>query len=278
MIEAVAQRDILITGLPRSGTTLTCHLLNKIDDCVALHEPMIPNSLAGLGEETIIDRIKAFLELQRRQILELGTATSKAANGMVPTNPFDGGFGEAQRKEMIDGRSIEVRNVTGKDFFLFVKHPAYFTACLPFLSQSMPCFAVMRNPLAVLLSWRNTTLDISDGRIPAGELFDKDLAKKLTALPDPLDRQFYLLDYFFGRYERFLPNRTVRYEDIIASGGRALSLLHPSASTLGEALVSRNRLGVQTDPDAHAIAERLLRSDGPYWSFYTREDVEQLVA
>src|SRR5689334_16285425 len=33
-------RDVLVTGLPRSGTTLTCHLLQKLPDTVALHEPM----------------------------------------------------------------------------------------------------------------------------------------------------------------------------------------------------------------------------------------------
>jgi hypothetical protein len=103
------------------------------------------------------------------------------------------------------------------------------------------------------------------------------LAIRIAVQPDVLERQFYLLDYFFGRYLKFLPGRTIRYEDIIASRGRALSLLNPSASTLNEDLTSRNLLAVKTDPDALSIAERLLHSDGPYWSFYTREDVEQLL-
>ena len=35
-----AMRNVLITGTPRSGTTLLCSLLNKVPDTVALHEPM----------------------------------------------------------------------------------------------------------------------------------------------------------------------------------------------------------------------------------------------
>jgi len=32
-------RNVLITGTPRSGTTLICSLVNKLPDTVAVHEP-----------------------------------------------------------------------------------------------------------------------------------------------------------------------------------------------------------------------------------------------
>jgi hypothetical protein len=32
--------NVVLTGLPRSGTTLVCRLLNKLPDTVALHEPL----------------------------------------------------------------------------------------------------------------------------------------------------------------------------------------------------------------------------------------------
>ena len=272
-----SKRNVLLAGLPRSGTTLTCHLLNKVDNCVAMHEPLAPHSLAGLEQSDIVVRIKSFFEAQRLQILESGTATSKAFNKQIPPNHLLGRFDGRGRKRLLNGRIIRVTNVKCEDFSLFVKHPNMFTACLPFLRHQVECFAIMRNPLAVLLSWRNAEMNVTRGRIPAGELFDKDLAARLDGLPDVLDRQFYLLNYFFDRFERFLSGRTVRYEDIIASGGRVLSLLHPSASNLNERLKSRNRLGVQADPDASTIAKRLLRSDGPYWSFYAKEDVKRLL-
>jgi len=41
--------DIILTGIARSGTTLTCFLLNKLPQAVALHEPMDPSQLVGLS-------------------------------------------------------------------------------------------------------------------------------------------------------------------------------------------------------------------------------------
>ena len=34
-------RDVLLTGLPRVGTTLACHLLNTLPDAVGLDEPTL---------------------------------------------------------------------------------------------------------------------------------------------------------------------------------------------------------------------------------------------
>jgi hypothetical protein len=42
--------NILITGTPRSGTTLPCHLLNELPDTVALHEPMKVKEFSGLTD------------------------------------------------------------------------------------------------------------------------------------------------------------------------------------------------------------------------------------
>jgi len=58
-------QDILITGLPRSGTTLTCHLLNKLPNSVALHEPLSPDTLKGLDEAGLVETIQQFFSAQR---------------------------------------------------------------------------------------------------------------------------------------------------------------------------------------------------------------------
>ena len=40
-------RNIVLTGPGRSGTTLTCFLLNKLPDTVALSEPIAPGKYAN---------------------------------------------------------------------------------------------------------------------------------------------------------------------------------------------------------------------------------------
>lgn len=39
-INIMNENNIILTGLPRSGTTLSVHLLNKLPNTVGLHEPI----------------------------------------------------------------------------------------------------------------------------------------------------------------------------------------------------------------------------------------------
>ena len=53
--------DIILTGIARSGTTLSCSLLNKLPQCVALHEPMNPAELVGLDfPDAYLARVASF--------------------------------------------------------------------------------------------------------------------------------------------------------------------------------------------------------------------------
>ena len=47
----------LITGVPRSGTTLCCNLLNQCDNVVALHEPIDPQKLTSTSAPKAVDEI-----------------------------------------------------------------------------------------------------------------------------------------------------------------------------------------------------------------------------
>ena len=80
-------RNVLITGTPRSGTTLLCSLLNKIPDVVALHEPMnvwdLPNCE---NAEAAADLIQRFCDQTRRSLHEHGYALSKHVAGKIPDN------------------------------------------------------------------------------------------------------------------------------------------------------------------------------------------------
>ncbi|RST80105.1 hypothetical protein EJC49_24740 [Aquibium carbonis] len=270
--------DALLTGLPRSGTTLTCHLLNKLPDSVALHEPMQVAELAALAPSDMTGRIEAFFAQQRAMIEREGKATSKSNNGSVPSNPWGNPDESGVRRPLIDGLEIEVRNVTGPDFRLYMKHPAFFTAALPILAAHFECFAIVRNPLAVLLSWRNVPLAVGEGWMPAAQRHDRALDAALKAQPSVLERQFILLDYCFQRYADHLPGRTLAYEAIIASRGRSLALVDPRAERLDEALHSRNGLRLTRDPDACDIARRLVDRDSPCWLFYDRAEVEAVAS
>jgi hypothetical protein len=196
----------------------------------------------------------------------------------VPTNHISDPDDSGVRKTLVDGREIHVDNVTVPDFRIFIKHPAMFTGTLPVLVEAFTCFALVRNPLAVLISWRKSGMPVGKGRVPAAEMFDPTLAAALASEPDTLERQLIWLDYCFNRYLSHLPGRILRYEDIIASGGRALWLIHPAASHLDEPLQSRNTFFLKHDQETAELGKRLLDRDSPCWNVYDRTAVEALLA
>jgi hypothetical protein len=79
----VRKRNVVLTGLPRGGTTLACHLLNKLPDTVALHEPISPGKFVGLEDEAVLDGVEQFFGRMRRMIRRRGVAFSKPIKGRI---------------------------------------------------------------------------------------------------------------------------------------------------------------------------------------------------
>jgi len=273
--------DIILTGIARSGTTLTCFLLNKLPQAVALHEPMDPSQLIGLVQPgEYLARIAEFFCSQRATLIAAGTAVSKACDGRVPENPFGTAVGEkGLRSSLVANQEVQFGKPLQPGFRLVVKHPNVFTATLGALLTRYPCFAVIRNPLAVLLSWQTVQAPVNDGRLPFGEAFDADLKSTLAAEPERVARQLILLRWYFSRYRRLLPpGHVIRYEEIVASGGRALSVIDPDAAMLDEPLESRNRSKLYDAALVNQLADRLLGDEGITDGFYGPAAIEALRA
>jgi hypothetical protein len=205
---------------------------------------------------------------------------SKHAEGKVPDNPVGTQRNEAGKRtnEGMDRGEIAIDKELPRDFMLDVKHNSSFTALLDLLVTRFDVFAVMRNPFGVLGSWNSISLEVGRGHVPAAERVDAKLAKDLAAIPDVVDRQLRILDWFYGRYRDLLPaERVIRYEDVVATRGKRLAAINPLAASLDEPLESRNRNKLYDGEAMKAIGARLLASDGAYWHFYPRESVETLL-
>jgi hypothetical protein len=275
-----ASRNVLLTGTGRSGTTLTCHLLNRLDDTVALFEPMRVKKFAKLDTHSeIADSIQAFCEEQRVSIHEHGRAISKQVGGVMPDNPYGSETTEAGlRAKFVSKGEIAVDKDLPPDFMLIIKHISAFTAMLEVLVGRFPVYAIVRNPLPVLASWNSIDFNLRDGHIPAAERIDPQLQADLAAIDDPLGRQIHILAWFHGRFHRHLPDESIiRYESLVESGGRALSVINPGAEALDEPMESRNRSALYAEESMQRIGERLLASEGAHWESYTKESVERLL-
>jgi hypothetical protein len=119
---------------------------------------------------------------------------------------------------------------------------------------------------------------VGKGRAPAAEGLDPTLTKELKRIKDKFDRQIYLLSWFYKKYkDSLLSSSIIRYEDMIVSGGKSLSVITPEANQLNEKLESKNKNTLYDVNLMALLGEKLLKNDGAYWDFYSKESVENLL-
>lgn len=283
------QRDIVLTGPGRSGTTLVCHLLNKLPNTLALSEPIPPGKFAHLMPdiEAICDEVERYYHRMRMRAIRRGTVISKHVGGVVPDNT-KGMVGDV-RDRVADKGKIEVGKDLRSDFSLVIKQPGLFTALLPSLAKRFRCYAIVRNPLALMgsrRSLRRAAERKGRKRTRPSRMYDEELAqleserRALARAPveQRIEQQLRALDLRFERYLRELPvGNVLRYEDIVSSNGRALEVLVPAACGLNEPLENMNANPYYDREYMLAVGEQLLDSEGSYWRLYGREEVEELL-
>jgi hypothetical protein len=295
------QRNIVITGPGRSGTTLTCHLLNKLPDTLALAEPINPGQFAYLlpNHEAVCDGIELFYRDMREMALRQGVVVSKHVGGAVPDNTK--GEVDGVRRRIAEKGEIAVGKELHPGFSLAIKEVGMFNALLPTLAKRFRCFAVIRNPLAIKassLSLQSHRKQRSNpqrakktqrsgtpqqrknppaiGRYDAGMNLRMEEARAEGL--DAVDKWIIRMHLIFERYQRELASEhIIRYEDIVASGGKALEVIVPAARELDEPLESQNQNPLYSRDKVLRYGERLLQSDGAYWNFYSRESVEEIL-
>jgi hypothetical protein len=281
----LTRQDVIVAGLPRSGTTLTCELLNLLPDVVALDEP-IPGATLRDGAprngvanpDRVLAAIDSFLRTQRESAMRRGRVLSKHVDGRVSGSKVsDRRDATGLRQRLAQWGEIAVPTGLAEDFMLVIKHNTAFTALLPRLRECYPVFAVVRNPLALLASWDTVPFNVRNGRVPMGEILDPTLRSVLDATDDRHTRQLHLLKWFFARFAALPIDHVIRYEDLIVSGGGSLAVISPRGASLAEPLRTRNTQATASNPMIRDLAERLLAGDGPYWKFYSREEVSDLV-
>ena len=275
--------DVLLTGIPRSGTTLTCSLLNRLPQVLALVETMDMRGFNAAGSDREqIRYIRDYLSAVRSNALQLGIAPVKILAGET-TNTFSTNV-DGKRTSTIQGDENAPHNKDlNSDFTLVLKHPNAFAALLPLLTQHFRCIALVRNPLAVLASWDSLDHPLSRGHAPMAERHDSKLTQRLSRENVPERRQLVLLDWYFQRFCGELPaGQVLRYEDVIESSGAALSVIVADADRLPAAedlhLQSQNVNHLYSNIDSITRAAELLLADesNSCWKLYDQQAVVNL--
>lgn len=275
---------VILTGAPRSGTTLVCSLLNRLPDVVALNETMDIGALAAMdGNAVRAAAVARYLAEVRQAVVERGEMPERRLRG-AGDNMFIASSAGQRRWAGAAVASIPVGKPLRRDFTLVLKHPNAFAALLPDLRRRFDCWAVVRNPLAVLASWHSLDHPIRQGHAPMAEALDSALAQRLAAVDGARPRRLALLDWYFQRFLEVLgPERMLLYEEIIAGNGACLAGLAPQARQLPKLLdaplESRNDNTLYgCAAEAREDAQTLLATPNhACWRLYEKAEVAALL-
>lgn len=138
--------QLIITGIPRSGTSYLCRLLHSLPDCVMINEP-IP-IFTPLINELWPWSIATFYQELRRDILDGQPVENKIDNGQIIEDTV-----------ISDKRTLYQPQVSRADFLLGTKNTLAYLARIPQLKQvlpQVPIVACVRHPLDTIASWKTS--------------------------------------------------------------------------------------------------------------------------
>lgn len=212
-------KDIIITGIPRGGTTLATALLDNLEDVICLSEPSWQNKwFKNIKDINVLKNLVAHdFKKIRKQIID-GSPIKDIRNkdGTPITNYFNANS-SGQRINVSEQHEV-IFQVKDENFLLGMKHNAHYTSILPQLIETnlYSIIAIVRHPVPTILSWKSLNLPISHGRLPAGEKHWKELRNITRSKDKSLLQLIRIYDLFCQRYLELSKDiHLLKYEEII---------------------------------------------------------------
>ena len=241
---------------------------------VALSEPIRQDVFDGAEtREAACQCVTEFAAHVRGQIQTVGRAPSVHVNGKLDDDMVSRHQSDGLRKRRAKQGEIAVRKPPASEFDLLIKHNALFAALLPVLTKSFDCFALVRNPVAVLASWQTVDLPVNRGYIPAGERYDTELRFTLANETDTLRRQVAIVNWFFASFGKNLDSEKIfRYEDLVDSDGMTLLRLVGGGLATPVTLENRNGNPLYGRGAVDTILAALVEAGGAWSEYYSLAD------
>ena len=145
--------DILLTGIPRSGTSYLCATLHKITNCVAINEPY--NMSIELNKTADPYPVVEYHLSTRSDILKKKSVQNKLCNGKVIEDTV-----------LVEKFESYYPKVTVPNFLLCSKNTLGYLARLSLLQSilpDIPIFACIRNPIDTIASWKQSFPHLEQG-------------------------------------------------------------------------------------------------------------------
>lgn len=216
--------DVLVTGLPRSGSTLVSALIDGLPNAVCLNTPPWQQGLLSQNPLEVLPYCKwltgDFLYTRRQLIEQHPVIDIRAADGMPLT---DGMFDPRTKRNDKDQHDTVAfaRPGLSEDFILAMRDTTIYTALLPTLLKfkHFKIIAVIRHPFDVLTSWRQFRQPMIERGRPHGiaRFWPEALAITESGM-EMADQMVQLYDAYIQRYHELREHiHIVKFEDVVES-------------------------------------------------------------
>jgi hypothetical protein len=208
--------NLILTGIPRSGTTLAAATVDGAGNSLCLSEPRLHDVTAQCDDAAqfaaaLVEKFNAI----RRDVLEgIPVVDRRDRNGRAITNYFGPRRDDASEREEVFAELPIVRAGLTPDFMLGIKHNGLFLSALPQIVAAgfFRVVGIVRNPIETIRSWQSLTLPISNARMPGTEKYWPQLRQAALEQPNLLDAQLAIYSLLVWRLRRE-GVALVRYED-----------------------------------------------------------------
>ena len=221
-------RDLIITGIPRSGTTLAAAIVDQSGDAFCLSEPDSHVELMQTAKDAddFVARVRRDFDATRETLLAGKAVPDKRAGDGAPVTDYVTGAALGLRRDAVFTIREVSRPGLSRDFVLGAKHNALYAAVLPQIVRTgqFRVVALVRDPVAVLRSWQSLDLPISQGRLPAAERFWPEMVALTHSDLELQEKQVRIYDLLCRRFADLSRQiEVIRYEALIADPTQLLA-------------------------------------------------------
>lgn len=212
----IEMRPFIVTGPPRSGTSLMTALLTRKTNVLVANEPVVVGDpLLAMGQPARL--LKGYMVNMARKAVHEGTFTTKVDPDEVDRATTDTANRGALRSDITIELDRSLPLCTG------IKHPVSFMEFLEELVtgwDQLQVIAIVRQPGPTIRSWRETTYGWQPGLDGPKEGLWRRMYGEIPRTDNPLARRAHLWKLMVDRaahWARQRPQQVLffRYEELL---------------------------------------------------------------
>jgi len=239
-------RNVILTGIPRSGTTLITALIDSMSDAVALNEPRwqydwMMRHKGGLPADFAVWLVKDFARLRQQLLQKVPIPERRLRDGTAVTNYYRINSEEQKAAEIFEVIPFTRPGLTS-DFILAIKHNGLYLSVLRqlMLTQQFTIIAILRNPVGVISSWNDVPIPLGQGKMPGAIGYWKDM-RELTESGIPLlEKQVRMYDLVCQRFYNLRDHiHIIKYEELVKNPNLAGTIVGRDVSSFAKQIKKR---------------------------------------